>query len=618
MKMKVFIIVCLTILIACPVVAQNMLSMIPSENSGVHVVKMDKLQQAYKLDELLDEERYVDFLERFDNNKEDSWGGFVAMMLYESGQNGLSKSDMMVSFSTSNDSVSAWSYVFKLDDETKFKTFLEDRLGEEELEEINANEGIQYIMKVPYGIAWNKSFAVVYRGNVQYTYLRNKFGEDDYYLEELSERERNERDHQMDEIKEAVISDEFIKLFSLDFKDCALSDKNFMSVFNGSYDSFAYKPEVLSDFGSNNYSYNEYAYDYGFVPSSSEDDEEEEAIKPILANNHYYHFWHFGAEDVQSESYVSMNDLLLNGVKGATKGKFNKDFFKYLAGDEIMGYYSVNLNAAGTFGLLSDMGLDLMSLLPGKRSGSNYSSAIIAALINKKKAINIFSGSMLMAVTSMHEIDVRYESFSYDKETYERERIIKTKKEMRPEFVGLIDAADEDVVQAYLDYQVDEKDFIDMGSYYRVKGENNQYNPKTASVDTYVAYFDGILIITNNEEIMLKYLETGFPKDKRLSSDWQKQMSTGTFNAYWNLAKTSKAIQKEYISIPAFGETLIEMFDDMFDSFTMRGVELEGNKAMISTEYDVKQEDPISVRFNIIELVTGLSGDENPLLKYIQ
>lgn len=593
--------------------AQNILSFVPKDASKVTLVKGEKLHAQFDLDDMIQQDRFTNFEERFEKDIEDSWRGIFAIAAYKGHVIGLSQNANNYGYEADNDSLSIQASVFEMNNVVLFEQFIEGSFQEDVLDEKHQSGRFQYIIQAPYAVIWDRQFALFYKGSVNYQYINRNFNsEEDYYIEELSEKERNERDHQKDELKKKLLMADIDRMVSMNFEDAILSDQNFMSVINGDYDALSYQPRVLNNglFKERRYDSYDYMGDYYEGAYEGTENEEEEEKNPLFEGNYAYQYWKFNGNTLNSKSYLKLNEKLNDHVKKITKGKLNPKFFNYIKGDEIQGFYAVTIDPVAGFNMLTDLSENLYNYIPGVGRGMKANMDILVSLIDTKKALNIIGGDMLFAVTDLNEVDVRYESFNYNQEDKTRERLIKTKKELRPEFIMMVSTGEPELISSFLENLSQKKRLINMGSYYKIKPKTKYYDvdAKDAKVDTYLALTNGIVLVSNNEELMTNHLEKGYDKSERLSKEWKAKMTGNPLRMYWDYEKSASADMTDFSTMSPIGGAFISGGMAMYDKIDMTGPIHLKDRFYIETNSVIKKDAEREAEFNIIDQITGLTG----------
>ncbi len=615
---RIFIVFLLATVANTALNAQNILSFIPKSSKSITVVKGNRIDEIYQLNQIIKQETYQDFEENFEENSEETWYGLNVISRYNGAQMGVNNLTKYYTFKESNDSLRIYASVFEVSSKSTLETFIEEAVGEDKWKE-KANSGtFEYLVNDENAIAWNGQFFIYYSGRVMYGYINSLMQDDsDYYLEELSEKEKSERDVQREKIKEDLVKKDLLRLLSLDFEDAILSKRQFMELLSKDYDSFIYTSSSLTDLGSaprepyvdyDRYGYD--AYDYEYI-------EEETEPNSLLTGNYSYNFWKFDQELLTNKVHFALNPDLFKHFKKITGAKFNKNYRKYISGDNIMGYYSLALNPKHTMQLLKDLSFNYGNYIPGFRGSTQRIMSLLGGIIDKKKALKIFKGDMLFVITDMKEVDVRYESFAYNKEDHVREKIIKTKKEKRPEFIFMTSSGYHEFVSNALDMLEKERRLVKMGDYYRLIQKKNRYseNVKDGSVDTYLAFVDGILIVTNNESTVTDYLQKGYPEAAQLSKEKFADMVDDNLNVFWDIEGANGFSDSDDMEgIPQFTRGFLSTHDDMFGKYEENGMDLIDNTAILNGTYELKKEDRELSTLHLLDMLTGLTESPDVFL----
>jgi len=228
--------------------------------------------------------------------------------------------------------------------------------------------------------------------------------------------------------------------------------------------------------------------------------------------------------------------------------------------------------------------------------------------------LNIFKGDALYALTQLYEVDVRYESYTYNNEDNMRERLIKTKKEKRPEFVFMASIGEPEIIQILLKSFTKEDLLRDMGSYYRVVNKVSEYRSdvKKGTVDTYVALIDNILFVTNNENLMIEHLQKGYPKNLRLPKELRADMMASNLNIKWRMDAYKSIKQSQKSILPRSFEKGLQELGYMFSNIEVSGFKFTNEGLSVEGIYEMNKKLETNSLFSIVNMLGGLNGDIDP------
>ena len=182
-----------------------------------------------------------------------------------------------------------------------------------------------------------------------------------------------------------------------------------------------------------------------------------------------------------------------NFTKEVFSTKQDNKFFKYINGDEFIGYFSSSINTEAAIKKMPSLWLS--SVLPYSPQYSEEFSVLaeaIEVLLDEKAIGEIASGNAFFVFKNMKEKEVKYKTYEYD-ENYKRKRVEKTKMEMLPQFLCMLSTENESLLTKVLGLGIKNNVLINKGDYY-VTDERARF-----PMDLFLTIKDGIVFLSTDE-----------------------------------------------------------------------------------------------------------------------
>lgn len=302
-----------------------------------------------------------------------------------------------------------------------------------------------------------------------------------------------------------------------------------------------------------------------------------------------------GAVNFNVDSYG--NNQMMKFYRESTDAKFNKKFHKYIPGENLMGYWSFNLNLENTVSGYKDLFLPMMSNIPMYGPMANDVMDIMDIFIDEQAIYDLWKGDMLFAVTGLREFEKTVTSYEYDEDFNKKEVQVKTTQKL-PEFVMMSSYGNEENVLK----------FIKLGEktpFLEKKGHYYKATVPEADMDIYLALHKGILFFTNNIDLIENRLDSGYSKKERMSKAQCKQIKNNSMVFHWDIPKTINAASSFGIPLGGPQGKLLNVSKDSFESINWtapKGGENSINQT-ISLNFVNKEMNAMEQIFNYINEV---------------
>jgi hypothetical protein len=165
---------------------------------------------------------------------------------------------------------------------------------------------------------------------------------------------------------------------------------------------------------------------------------------------------------------------------------------------------------------------------------------LLRIFIDEKTMYNLFDGQFLFAVTDLKPYTASYLTYDYD-ENFEKTEIRKERTEVRPEFVMVAGIGEREKAAQIISI---------MERTGAIKKQNNNYylinTPGEYDIKVFLAIKKGMLIITNNEDLMVNNLKRGYGSDKSMKKKLKKLGRKSALVGWWDGQKSFELVKKNY------------------------------------------------------------------------
>ncbi len=297
------------------------------------------------------------------------------------------------------------------------------------------------------------------------------------------------------------------------------------------------------------------------------------SMKELYKDSDYLVELNFNDGAVVMDSKMYMNQKASDMFGKMTEGELNKNFFKYLPKDNLMGYFSLAMKtenfADGMFQMfdpmIKEMGMT-REAMEGMALGAVNSMGLE---MDAKGLYEIISGDMVFAVTGMREFTIKKTQYDDDFNKVEVEA-----QQMLPEVVAMMSYGREADLKKIVQMGVDAGALTKVGDAFKVAVPMDDL-----PMDMYLSMKDGILFITNNNELATGKLKGGYSKSDRMTKDQQKLMKESGGAFFWDIPSSlnaASAFAKEEGMNDKMAEKMLNVSKQSFESM------------IISTDKDVK------------------------------
>lgn len=214
-------------------------------------------------------------------------------------------------------------------------------------------------------------------------------------------------------------------------------------------------------------------------------------------------YMNFTEEGMNIDWFTHSDVEIMEVIGAAEKRKLNRKLLQYIP-EKSQGYMIYNVDLFGGYEQLRD------TYLP-KVEASDEKEMILASaiwstineMINTSSVADVFGADMMMTYNGMKEIELTKTTYSYNKETMEKNKETETYREKRPMFTWGIASDKAYLIEKYLKalyaYNPDKMD--------QENGYYTLYKVLPPKMPLYIAVRDDILLLSNDQDLMSNHLD---------------------------------------------------------------------------------------------------------------
>ncbi len=489
----------------------------------------------------------------------------------EYGMDFMSNSYMVMDM---NDEGSFFSYIFKINDAQKASDFFKSQATDDDMgfgAALKSADGFQYLDTPGGKIAWNNNIGMMLSGNVEYEF-------EEYSDEEFNESDSLNQVSILDYMNRAMqMPDNNIKGDARFVADNKTSDMHIWMDYEyiQKLNSENAMPEELAAYGLDMaYEQLMSMYDGTYIS---------------MAMN-----FNKGVMDMATKTY--MNPNLAKMWKGAMSDfKMNKKLHKYIKGRDMMGYFSMNYGVENSVEATKAMVYDMLGDIPfvGEMAGSGLD--ILGIFIDEEAIYNLIKGDMVFAVTGMNEFEKEMTTYEYD-DDFNQKEVTKMVKQTLPEFTMAMSYGNKNDMMKFVRLGEQFGTLQAIGKYFKINSEE-------LPMDIFMALNDGVMLFTNDRDLVSNRLSSGYPKKQRMKKSHCKTLMNSATTFFWDIPQTLNAVEALGMPSDFTSNKMMKMSKDTFESIlftadkTINGNVSAGN---LKFNFTNKQQNSIEQFFNFI------------------
>ncbi|HEU4718860.1 MAG TPA: hypothetical protein VFU15_13545 [Bacteroidia bacterium] len=240
------------------------------------------------------------------------------------------------------------------------------------------------------------------------------------------------------------------------------------------------------------------------------------------------------------EHRAYFSPALQANTKGMYTGRVKRKMFRYVKGENMLGFTAMSVDMEKFMKFYGSVYRESMSNSFAGMYQSYYLMVwdLLRVFLDDKTMYNLFDGKFLFAVTDLKPFTSSYVTYEYD-ENFNQQEVRKEKTEIRPEFVFIAGLGKEKKAKQIL--AILEKANA-------VKKQNPMYylinTPGEYDIKMYLAIRNGMLIITNNEDLIQNHLKHGYSRKERVKGKIRRTGRRSPIVGWWDGKKSFALIKK--------------------------------------------------------------------------
>lgn len=498
---------CCLVLLICssilPLKAQELTHHIPRQAQLVVSIKGGELFQKIAPERILGMPMLKEMGER---------PGFDFQILLHPEEYGVNLYQSFHFFQDATQEITYTGMLIPLKSSTDFARFAEEQMTDTMTIE---GDGYQYRLQGEGFIGWNSQFALLMTGNLSYNNPQ-------IYELEYEEKEQ---------LEQGMLQRQANLLFNLEVWNSIADLPDFKR-------EFAKEGELTfwSNAGASLNAYNTSFMTYSPIGGMFR------YLEEIYQNNYSAFNVRFDEGAIVADAQYYWNPRVKQLVEEVNKTKLNRNFLKYIPQQDLLGYMSFAFNSRNLWQEMQTLITPIVDSLP-QMNGGVYSAMINALdiFIDEDAIYNMLPGNGLFMVSGIKTFETTYITYEYDDDFNARE-ITETKEEQLPEFTFMLSTHNEANVRKIMDFLI------------RIPGgvvaqEGLHYTFPEVKAETgfelYLSIADGIVFLTNNEDLVKNRLGTGYPSGERLGKTHSRQLKKNNQVVFWDLNHTLESIPLE-------------------------------------------------------------------------
>ncbi len=251
---------------------------------------------------------------------------------------------------------------------------------------------------------------------------------------------------------------------------------------------------------------------------------------------------HFEGNVATMEQRSYFSESMQEHTMGLYRGRVDKKMFRYVKGENLMGFVAMSMDMEKFMKFYGSMYRESITNSYGGFYANYYMMMwdLLRIFIDEKTMYNLFDGQFLFAVTDLKPYTASYLTYDYD-ENFEKTEIRKERTEVRPEFVMVAGIGEREKAAQIISI---------MERSGAIKKQNNNYylinTPGEYDIKVFLAIKKGMLIVTNNEDLMVNNLKRGYGSDKSMKKKLKKLGRKSALVGWWDGQKSFELVKKNY------------------------------------------------------------------------
>lgn len=276
------------------------------------------------------------------------------------------------------------------------------------------------------------------------------------------------------------------------------------------------------------------------------------------------------------------------------KRKLNKNFFKYMNTDSLLGYMAWSLD---TKTYLEEFPKLLESAYGNIGLGVNadelsLAGEFISLLLDEEAISNMIKGDAIILFNGISQHENTYTDYEYD-DNFNSKEIQKTKKESIPDFTMMFSSEENTLIKKLISYGIKKETVKMNGVFYELSIPKSPFQ-------LFFMQKNGIFFFTNSLPEVQKIADNSY--QAKFSKKQIKELRTGNFTAFMHPQKIGTTLSSSGMEITEDFTKMINTFNKMGTVY-IRTMPVKGSNLSAEMKMDVPEGNVNSLKyfFSIID-----------------
>ncbi len=298
-----------------------------------------------------------------------------------------------------------------------------------------------------------------------------------------------------------------------------------------------------------------------------------------------------GKMDMDTKMY--MNPDMADLYKKSSGGGVNKKFAKYIPKNDLLGFYSMGLDINGMVGAMKkiiDPDNAMAPMMEGMAEGAMQGMGIDMTADDVYKMLK---GDMVFAVSGIKEFKGVVKKTDYDEE-FNPIEIEKEVTEKLPVVTMLMSYNNESDLKQVMNLAKDYVGLENLGGHYKMEMPGSP-------VAMYMGMHDGVMVVTNDKELVTKRLKKGLKRSKRMSKELCQMVTQKSLAGFWDVDATLD-VANEFGMGEMGMDGMIRSSKETFNNMVITMDKVTSNilDSKMTINFDDKKKNSLTQFFNFI------------------
>lgn len=285
--------------------------------------------------------------------------------------------------------------------------------------------------------------------------------------------------------------------------------------------------------------------------------------------------WYFDKDNTRMKLDITYDSTLARSMKRIYRNRMNRKLYSYVDIDNAIGYMGMSFDTENAMTEYPEIVKHIYGkMLPDFKEEMGIITDLYSIIFDEKEIADLFPGNGLLVFTDLREKDVEYTTYEYD-ENYKQKEITKTKKDLRPDLILLIETKKDDFFKKALKLA---------GKYKFAEVTDNLFQikiPEYDGSDIFAYVNDGVVAIATDKKDLVRLVSrTKF----NIGRDHRRFFRKHPFSLHLNTDILAGKLETKINSSKdkkMFGE-----FVDTYDGLSMHYSRIKGNDLTMEIQVD--------------------------------